>query len=335
MRLIKTLFLIFIIVVGFFGAYFYMQYKDFTNKALSNDGTRVKIVVEKGMSGSDVLNKLVDQQVITSNQSLYLKIYLKINNVPNFQEGIYYIPKNLTVNQLLDSLQHPESPDFWITIREGARADQIAGYFADAYKDYPEAIFNKEKFIDMVNDKEYIKTLDLGIPNLKTLEGFLFPDTYQVPKDATEDFLIKMMIANFKTKTGGTLTYKQLIIASILQREGLNGDDMPMIAGIINNRLQPGSPYPLLQIDATLLYYYKDWLHVLTLQEIHTDEPYNTYTRLGLIPTPICSPGLVAINSALHPKANTYFFYLHDSNGNIHYATTYQEQLNNQALYLK
>ncbi|HVX93199.1 MAG TPA: endolytic transglycosylase MltG, partial [Candidatus Dojkabacteria bacterium] len=104
----------------------------------------------------------------------------------------------------------------------------------------------------------------------------------------------------------------------------------PMIAGIINNRLNNGW---LLQIDATLLYYYKDWLHVLTAAEIKTDEPYNTYTRPGLTPTPICNPGLVAINSALHPKANVYFFYLHDSHGNIHYAKTYEEHIQNYNTY--
>ncbi|HVX92898.1 MAG TPA: endolytic transglycosylase MltG, partial [Candidatus Dojkabacteria bacterium] len=185
MKLIKTTFFVFLIVVGFFAAYFYMQYKDFTNTALGSDTTRVKIVVEKGMTGTDVLNKLVEQQVITSNQSLYLRVYLKLNNVPNFQEGVYYIPRNLTVNELFDTLQHPESPDIWITIREGARADQIAGYFADAYKDYPQAVYNKDKFLALVTDKEYIKTLDLGIPNLKTLEGFLYPDKYLMPKEAT------------------------------------------------------------------------------------------------------------------------------------------------------
>jgi UPF0755 protein len=332
MKLIKTTFLISLIVIGFFAAYFYMQYKQFTDSALGDDTTRVKIVVEEGMTGNDVLNKLVDEKVITSNQALYLKIYLKFNNVPNFKEGVYHIPRNLTVNELFATLQNPESPDIWITIREGSRADQVAGYFADAYKDYPESVYNKETFLTLTTDKDYIATLDLGIPNLKTLEGFLFPDKYLMPKEATEDYLIKTLVNTFKEKAGGKYTYKQVIIASMLQREGLDDNDRPMIAGIINNRLQANW---LLQIDATLLYYYKDWLHVLTQAELKTDHPYNTYTRAGLIPTPICSPGLSAINAAKNPKANTYFYYLHDSKGGIHYGTTYQEHLNNIQLYLR
>ncbi|HRI06124.1 MAG TPA: endolytic transglycosylase MltG, partial [Candidatus Dojkabacteria bacterium] len=225
-----------------------------------------------------------------------------------------------------------ENPDIWITIREGMRKDQIAKLLEDEFKKEPDAVFQATKFLALTEDPTYIATLGLTIEGLSNLEGFLFPDKYLLPKQSTEDYVIKTLVNTFILKTGGVYTYEDIIIASMVEREGMTDQDRPMIADIIKRRLKEGW---LLQIDATLLYYYKDWRRELSKADIDLDQPYNTYTRPGLPPTPIANPGLSAINATKNPKANQYYFYIHSKDGTPYYATTYQEHLLNIANYLR
>ncbi|KKP66163.1 MAG: Aminodeoxychorismate lyase, partial [candidate division WS6 bacterium GW2011_GWE1_34_7] len=166
----------------------------------------------------------------------------------------------------------------------------------------------------------------------KNLEGYLYPDKYAFSNTATTEEVLKIFLDNFKKKVGTEDSYEDLIIASMVEREGYTSSDRPMIADIIKRRLDEGW---LLQIDATLLYPEKDWKHIITDIDKKKDNLYNTYKYAGLPPTPICNPGLEAINATRNPQSNNFYFYIHDKDGNVHYAETLAEHNRNVEKYLR
>jgi UPF0755 protein len=126
-------------------------------------------------------------------------------------------------------------------------------------------------------------------------------------------------------------TSSVIIMASILEREATSSSDRRIIAGILWKRLDDRMP---LQVDAALAYVLNKDGTKLTSADLATTSLFNTYKNLGLPPTPIGNPGLSAIEDAISPASTTYWYYLSDSKGNIHYSSTYDEQIANEAKYL-
>lgn len=122
------------------------------------------------------------------------------------------------------------------------------------------------------------------------------------------------------------------VMASILEREAKNSDEAGIISGILWKRLEKGMP---LQVDATFLYTIGKGSDQLTTADLAHNEPYNTYVNKGLPPGPIGNPGVSMVLAALHPVDSSYYYYLHDPNGHVHFAKTYSEHLANKKKYLK
>ena len=171
-------------------------------------------------------------------------------------------------------------------------------------------------------------------------EGYLFPDTYFFLPNASESVVIQAMRQNFEDHlakiqseiASSTHSLSEIVtMASILEREAFNTQDRRMIAGVLWNRLSRGMA---LQVDATFLYTLGKGSFDLTMKDLTTDSPYNTYTNKGLPPTPIGSPGMDSIKAALHPVKSDYLYYLADHNGVTHYSRTYSEHLRKKKLYL-
>ena len=194
---------------------------------------------------------------------------------------------------------------------------------------------------------------DLDIPESEFLkvarEGYMFPDTYLFPKDATVGAVARLFFSTFDAKvdekmradakkTG--LTFDEVMtLASIVEREGRTAEDRPMIAGILLNRLKADWP---LQADATLQYALgyqvreKTWWK----KELFDDDkkvksPYNTYLNPGLPPGPIANPGIVSIKAVIYPKTSDYWYYLHDPKGGVHYGRTLEDHNRNIEKYLQ
>jgi cell division protein YceG involved in septum cleavage len=166
-----------------------------------------------------------------------------------------------------------------------------------------------------------------------SLEGFLFPATYELPRHPTVDDLIGRQLDAFKqyfskvnlryAKSKNLTPYDVLIIASMIEREAVVDKDRPLIAAVIYNRLRDDMP---LQIDATIRYAENNWTKPLTESDLQIDSPYNTYTNTTLPPTPIGNPGLAAIQAAAHPANVDYLYYVAKPNGCGHFFTaSYQE----------
>jgi UPF0755 protein len=207
-----------------------------------------------------------------------------------------------------------------VTIPEGFTVAQVADV---AHKAMPR--FNTSKFISLAKQKE----------------GYLFPETYLVLPNISERDLMDMMLDTYKRKTKqlqadisrfGKPERDIVIMASILEEEGNTPESRRMIADILWRRVKIGMP---LQVDATFLYINGKKTYELTKEDLRSTSPYNTYMYKGLPPGPISNPGLDSIQAALQPAKNEYWYYLSDKHGNMYYAETYNEHLDNKARYIR
>jgi UPF0755 protein len=171
-------------------------------------------------------------------------------------------------------------------------------------------------------------------------EGYLFPDTYFFLPNAHEDAVLDTLRQNFDAHiaelqpliaASGHSLEEIITMASIIEREARVPADRRMISGVLWNRIRINMP---LQVDVTFLYTVGKNTFQLTLADLRTDHPYNTYVNKGLPPGPIGSPSLDSIQAAAEPTPNPYLFYLADNTGVTHFSKTYEEHLRKKRLYL-
>ena len=330
-KMFLAFFIIFLVLVGIF----LLDYKNSLEKPASDNPEKVTFQIKSGESVNLILDNLVEKNLIQKRLLPYTKVYLKLNKLEGtLQAGTYSIPRNLSIKELITTLQNAKEQDIWVTIPEGLRKDEIAEIIANELKKSESASFSVESFLAMSTDTTLIETLELPF-EVTDLEGFLYPDKYALAPNSTTESIIKLLVNTFKQKIDAKYdeyTYEDIIMASIVEREGRNSEDRPIIAGILQKRIKEGW---LLQADATLLYPIKDWKHTITEQDLQVDNPYNSYKKIGLPPTPISNPGHQAIEATLNPKETPYYFYIHGKDGVARYAKTLTEHHNNINTYLK
>lgn len=202
-----------------------------------------------------------------------------------------------------------------------------------------------------LSSREIAEILSSGMPNLskkdfikeaQKKEGYLFPDTYFFSDEMNVFNIISMMNDNFNDKiTGSEISQKiktfgkplsdVIKMASILEGEARQLETRRIIAGILWKRISLGM---LLQVDTAFKYEIGKTSFDLTIKDLRTDSAYNTYTRLGLPPTPISNPGLESILASVTPIQTNYLYFLTDKTGVMHYARTHQEHVANKVKYL-
>ncbi|MEI6462272.1 MAG: endolytic transglycosylase MltG [bacterium] len=321
-------------------------YADETTKPNSSDNSIVNFEVKLGDTPDVVSKKLLDNNLITSSE-LFLLFVKQTSQSSKIKAGTFQIAKNLNFQQILDVLNNPKSTNVKIFFPEGLRADEIATTLADEFSSYDKVSFDKKTFIDIVNnpskyslDSNIAKTY---IPKGKTLEGFLFPDTYMVEPNITTQALVEKLLNSFETRfldlyknsSKKYSLYETVTLASIIEREGRGATERANISDVLGKRLDgKGDGTKLLGADATLLYEQKNWKFVITNDTKAKNTPYNSYLKPGLPPTPISNPGLESLKASINPTSNPYFYYLHGTDGVIHYAVTYADHNKNIRCYI-
>lgn len=332
-------------------AFFFLKsyYQKTINETNSSSSETVQITIAEGESARSIAQRLKESDVI-NNADIFF-IYTKLNKIgPKIQAGNFEIPKNLNMIQVAETIQKAAGNDMWITIPEGLRSDEIAALLEQKFLKIEGSNFNKEDFLDIINNPdEYNLNSDFinkYKPSGKPLEGFLYPDTYNVVKTISTTELIELFANTLESKIDqDTLNiiensdydmYETITFGSILEREAKSSEERYMISYILQTRLKTGleDGTKLLQTDATLLYELKDWQQPITQQMKESNSPYNTYRFSGLTPTPICNPGIDSILAIANPKQNEYLYYLHGEDGKIHYAKTFEEHEKNVRCFI-
>ncbi len=312
------------IYLGFFGA-------------LQKGAALEQFTIPLGSTRGQITEKLKTEGFIKNEWAFDLASYLK--DVAKIQVGAYKISKSMDVWDV--AAVFSKGPYMkWVVIPEGLRKEEIADILGSALGWSKEDV-QQWVVISSAKQSDYI-------------EGVFFPDTYLIPKDESPANVAKRLQNRFQEKFAPyapeavkqNIKWTTLIkVASLIQREALGRSptgeaagekDMPIISGIIWNRLLSGMK---LDVDSTLQYAREDtgkgWWAPITSADKKIDSPYNTYLYKGLPPYPICNPGINAIKAALFPAKTDCLYYLHDSAGEIHCAKTYKEHLKNIELYLK
>lgn len=256
--------------------------------------------------------------------------YLRESSGHRIRPGAYEISKSMDAWTIASRLVAPPYAT-WVKVPVGMRKEEIGDLLADA--------------LDWNDEERDAWTVATASTSPSYLEGVYFPDTYFIPTDEAPALIAERMKNRFKeafapyadeaVKKKVPWT-RVLTIASLIQREAGSVSDMPIIAGIIEKRLEKGMP---LALDATLQYMEGDeenrWWPKPKPAASYPDDPFNTYKRTGLPPHPIASPGLAAIEAALNPTRTDCLFYLHDSRGQMHCSPSYSGHVANINRYLR
>lgn len=331
-RSLIRIFIFALVTVAVAGVFIKLKYNKVIETPNSQSSDKVIVTINQGEAVESIINELVDKGVLKEKWRTYLKAYLRFNDLGSkIQAGTYTIPKNLNITELAETLQKADTQDVWVTVPEGLRKDEIADILVKEFSPYPTINFSKEEFLNLTEDETYIA--QFGLPQeVNDLEGYVFPDKYAFSRESTTKKTLTRIVENFVEKVGTEDSYEDIILASMVEREGYNSTDRAMIADILKRRWKEGW---LLQVDATLLYPVKDWKHTITSVDKEKDNPYNTYKYPGLTPTPICNPGIESINAVRNPQPNNYYYYIHEDDGTPHYGTTLSEHNANVNKYLR
>jgi UPF0755 protein len=267
-------------------------------------------VVKNGEGVREISNNLKTAGLIKDPIVFFL--YTRMMGLDKqIQAGDFRLNAAMNMSQVATNLTHG-TLDIWVTVPEGLRADEIADILKTKVPNYNES---------------WRSVLDAN-------EGYLFPDTYLIPRDADVNAIVSIMRNNFQTKYDSVkdtkttiLTDAQtIIIASIIEREAIFAADRPLVASVLINRINLGMP---LGSDPTVMYAlgYQSaaktwWKQDLTADDLLIDSPYNTRKNAGLPPTAIANPGLSAIEAALAPAKTDYLYFFSDKQGHLHFATT-------------
>jgi len=299
------------------------------------------VTIEPGLEPL-AIGQLLQKNDVIENANDFLCYVKKTNAGEKIQAGYYEIQLPVSLEQIVPMLQRAQIQIVRVTLPEGLRMDELAVRLEQALTvNNTRTRFSADEFLALAADKTIIDTFSYT-KGKKSLEGFLFPDTYEIAKNASSQDVLDLLLTTFTDKvtasapltTSKTLSpYQVVVLASILEKEaGKSFEEKQTIAGILLKRMKNGW---LLQVDATFLYEKKDWKAPITNQDKASTSLYNTYKYKGLPPTPICNPGIDNIRAVLNPKESSYWFYLHGKDGVVRYAKTNEEHQQNINLYLR
>ena len=325
----------------------------------------IQVEIPEGSSTKEIANILFENDLI-KNATVF-NYYSKIKSYNNYQSGFYNLSQSMSVDDLAKALQESgtptaqEEPAGKVLIVEGYTLTQIANSVtlnAKTDDKTDKTPFTSEEFLATVTNQEFIDRMVATYPNLFAslpaadsgviyrLEGYLFPAVYDYYDDATIENLVEQMISTtdarlqpyYEAIANKNLTVNEVLtLASLVEKEGSTDEDRRNIASVFFNRLNAEMP---LQSNIAILYAQGKLGEETTLAEdtnIDTsiESPYNIYWRAGLMPGPVDSPSLSAIEAVLNANATDYYYFVADvTTGTVYFANTIEEHDQNVATYV-
>jgi UPF0755 protein len=327
------------------------------NQAASDDPTPKTFVVEPGETAAGVAMRLEEEGLLVNGE--VFQRFMSYHGLDvSLEAGTYSLRSNMTMHEIAEAMQYGGADTSTITIPEGWRMEQV-GWLLEQQN-----VMRGDDFLGYARAARYGYPWLVDRPLDASLEGYLFPDTYELAADAAPADLVDVMLATFDARVApeieGRLPGKMifdlalgdyrpmtihdvLTLASIVEREAVVDEERPIIASVYYNRLDPvyvEETALRLSSDPTIQYakgYDPEtgnwWNPMLPGEGLTVDSPYNTFKVQGLPPGPICSPGLASILAVLNP-ADTDYLYFHAIGDGAHVcASTLEEHLSNQQQY--
>jgi UPF0755 protein len=325
-KILKFFFLLLflLLLVGGVGGFFVV--KNYLQPVNPESQEKIEFNVPKGQSISRIGERLTEVGIM-KHPLVFRLMVMKLHAEQKIQAGQFALTPSMTPEEVVTEMTKGVD-DVKVTLLEGWRREEMGEKLAEL--DLPE--FDLDEFLKLTEDKE----------------GFLFPDTYQIQRNFTTKQVVSLLENTFEKKVekglaedikdSGKSLKEVITMASLIQREAKGEEQMKVVSGVLWKRVEINMA---LNVDATLQYIrgydedQKSWWSPPLLIDKERTSPYNTYKNPGLPPGPITNPGLDAIRAALHPTESDYLFYLHDTQGKIHFSKTLDEHNANVQKYLR
>lgn len=364
-RIASTIVVIFLLALAITGYVGYSYVKSSLGPIDSNAAKVIQVEIPEGSSTKEIGNILVKNKLI-KNATIF-NYYSKLKSYNNFQSGFYNLDQTMSVDELAKALQESGTPTpvepiaGKVLVIEGYTIDQIAKAVTDNVNTKDEndkTGFSSKEFLETVKNPDFINRMAAKYPTLLgslpaansgvkyQLEGYLFPATYDYGEKTSMEELIEKMIAatdaNLQTyysqiPNSGMNVNQILTLASLVEKEGATDEDRRNIASVFYNRLNIDMP---LQSNIAILYAMGKLGEKTTLAEdaaidTNINSPYNIYVNPGLMPGPVGSPSLAAIQATVNPNKTDYYYFVADvTTGTVYYSATIEEHNQNVEKYV-
>jgi UPF0755 protein len=287
------------------------------------DGEEKVLYVWKGQTFASVVDSLEVRGIIRSRRWFIFVARLH-GGTTRVQVGKYRFHSGVSNYRILESLTKGKDVEhISVTLPEGLTSREQARILAHTLG------IDSSQFVSLVHDEAFVRSL--GIDS-RSLEGYLFPETYSFPWQTEERDIVTRLVGQFKTvytdslqaraRELGWTTNQALTLASIVEGEAGLPEERPVISGVYHNRLRRGMR---LQADPTIRFTIEGGPRRILYSDLEVDHPYNTYRNKGLPPGPINNPGRASISAALFPAQHGYLFFVADGKGGHSFSATYAE----------
>jgi UPF0755 protein len=282
----------------------------------------IEIEIPKGSTFRHAV-EILSKERLTRDKLLFLAIGRISGLDRKIKAGFYSIHGSMSPLSILKMLRRGQIIEYEVVILEGDSLREIGGKLAE------KGIIKKDDFMKLSSNKDFLSPYDIKAP---TFEGYLFPDTYKIPKGMDPEEAIGIMINRMREKYNAEMRVRAselglserevLTLASIIEKEAKVNEERPLISAVYHNRLKKGIP---LQADPTCIYGIKSFGEEITEKDLRRKTRYNTYIIKGLPPGPIASPGLKSIIAALYPAKVPYIFFVSNNDGTHTFSVTPRE----------
>lgn len=356
LALFIVLALVIVLIIGIISAFLYIRSG---LQPVDEDSTEtVELSIDQGYSAGDI-GDILEEEGIVKNGTMF-ELYLRLNSISSYQAGTYQMSPAMDFEQIARTLESGtvyQEVLHRVTVPEGYTVEEIG---LQLENNLP---VSADDFMALMDDDEFIKELISEYPEMLTdeilaedikypLEGYLYPATYDI---TTEEPDLKQLIRDMLNATEANsyslftsvpeyaidyegenraLTFHEfLTFSSLIEEEATSLADRSRIASVFLNRMSVNPAMPL-QTDPTVLYALGQHQDVVLYEDLEVEDPYNTYLHSGLTPGPIAAPGQESLQSTMNPSDTNYYYFLADSEGNNHFAETYEEHLANREEYI-
>lgn len=290
------------------------------------------VEIRPGMGAMKIALLLQENGVVTD--ALKFRVLCRLRKSDQkLKAGEYAFSTLLTPEQVLDHLVQGRVFLHHLTIPEGSTIRSTAKIIED------KGLAPMEEVLRLATDPTFVHSLGFQSP---TLEGYLYPDTYLLPRSSTAPSILKAMVQQFwnrfpeewkrRASDLGLRVHDVVILASMVEKEAVADAERPVISAVFLNRLRLGMP---LQSDPTAVYDLEGFSGPVTSAHLKRPSPYNTYVNVGLPAGPICSPGSKSLKAVLYPEKVDYLYFVSNQDGTHHFSATLGEHNEAVSRYLK
>ena len=320
-----------IIIILFCLVFLYAAYAAVEFIAPLPEGTKTKeVLIPKGATFRQAVDILAKENLIR-DKNLFIFAGRLTGLHRKIRAGYYSITGAMNPLSVLILLKNGQIIEYDITIVEGDSLLEIGEKLAETN------IVDREGFEELSTDKSFLRAYNIDAPSI---EGYIFPDTYKLPKGIEPENALGMMINSLREKYSEKLRTRAaelgfserevLTLASIIEKEAIINSERPLISAVYHNRLKKRMP---LQADPTAVYGIKRSSERITMKDLKRKTPYNTYVIKGLPPGPIASPGIKSIVAALYPADVPYIYFVSNNDGTHQFSVTEAEHFKAVAAY--